>query len=132
MMKYISDRRFKLWAYSIGHGSMIIRSEMQYPDVEYTTKYDPNCTIDIEFWGVRYLDIKTDFSNLVLSQELSNIPKRFLSIISEEDLKVFKLESSNETNYVVAAGCLVGKSMWTNEDRLHNIDLSYQEELFNI
>jgi len=132
MKKYNSNRYFKLWFYSVSHSSLLIRSEIQFPDVQYSNQYIPNYTLDIEFWGVKYMDVLIDFEGLIISKEISKIPKKFLEMISIDGLKLYKIESINGVNYIVAEGCLVGRSIWTNEDRLHNPKLKYDEELFEL
>ena len=131
-MKYKSERYFKLWFYSVSHSSILSRSEIQYQDVEYKNRYSPNCTIDIEFFGVVYVDIVTDFEQITLSTVKNIKSKKIMTIANEKELKIFKLASSKGVNYIVAAGCTVGKSMWTNEDRLHNLQLNYEEIVFKL
>jgi hypothetical protein len=103
---------------------MIIRSQIwsESEAVQVPT------TIDIEFWGVDYLDILTDFKSMDIQIDTFNdCPK--LLIHKSNGSKVFKIISEQAICYVVAAGCVVGKSNWMSEDRLTNFYLNYDEVL---
>jgi hypothetical protein len=85
-------------------------------------------TIDIEFWGIDYVDIPTSFEGLSIQVEaFSNNPK--LLNYKEREAKLFKIVSGTMMHYIVAAGCVIGKSHWINEDRLANFSLNYDEVL---
>lgn len=49
LMKEIfnTKRNFKLWAYTVSHSSLLLRSEMRYSDQDEFEIY--TCNIDLEF-----------------------------------------------------------------------------------
>lgn len=115
---YRNKRIFRLWEYSISHESLLIRSEKQYEDVIYENKYYPNITIDIEFWGVRELNIPSKFHGIKISKIISFEE-------SQLGLKKFLI---NDNYYVISAGCLIGGSNWdSDETRIRNPNLNYNE-----
>ncbi len=126
------ERSFKIWAYSISHKTLIIRSEIQYPDVKYENLYYPNCTIDLEFWDVNYIQSVNDFEEVILTEEKNFISKEITDILINKKLKVYNLKTSNKNNYIVAGGCIVGKSNWTIEDKTQNFRLEYEEILHKL
>ncbi len=125
-------RSFKIWAYSVSHKTLIIRSEIQFPDVTYENVYFPNCTIDLEFWDVNYIQSVNDFEEVILTEEKNFISKEITDILINKKLKVYNLKTSNKNNYIVAGGCIVGKSNWTIEDKTQNFRLEYEEILHKL
>jgi hypothetical protein len=103
---------------------MILRSQVWRDE----SQEDYPNTIDIEFWGIDYLDLPTIFRGISIEIDTFNdCPK--LLIHKSNGSKVFKIISEQAICYVVAAGCVVGKSNWMNEDRLDNFSLNYDEVL---
>lgn len=107
-----SLRYFKIWTYSASHSTLIIRSEKQYEDVEYSTKYeDSNSTLDLEFSDVEFITIPQNFEGI----EIKKIGDKF----------VF---NNNESCFVKANSCIVGKSTWNhNQDVISDLKLKYDE-----
>lgn len=67
MRLYYSKRVFKLWAYIVSHSSLLLRSEMKYPDQEnYTGSTSFN--IDLEFWAVSYIDISINLYKVEIKE----------------------------------------------------------------
>jgi hypothetical protein len=64
---YSSNRTFRLWAYTISYSSLLLRSEMKYPDQDDFSK-ENSYNIDFEFWAVRYVDVPADFHGVVLKK----------------------------------------------------------------
>ena len=60
----LKGRFFKLFGYTQSHRMLFIRSELQLPDLEYNVKYEPNCTVDLEFVGVTELQLVPSFTLL--------------------------------------------------------------------
>ncbi|MHA7056881.1 hypothetical protein ACWGOQ_0006650 [Aquimarina sp. M1] len=121
-MKYQNRRSFRLWEYSVSHSSLLIRSEKQYSDVFYDEKYNPNVTLDIEFWGVDYINLPIDFKYMEIHKIVDNFPVKFPDFF-KKDSKLFKI---NEKYHIIAAGCIIGQSIWdADESRLHNPLLNY-------
>lgn len=108
-MHYQCDRLFKFWKYTVSHSSMIIRSEMQYHDVNYDLIYNPNYTIDIEFSGVDFISIPQKFHGL----KIRKMGNKYIFDDKEE-------------HYIIASSCVIGISKWDfNKDRLTDISLKY-------
>lgn len=57
-MYFSSDRRFKLWEYTVSHKQLLIRSPAT-PDI--------SGNIDIIFWGVEYINVPSAFKGLSLN-----------------------------------------------------------------
>lgn len=54
-MNELKNRLFKIWAYTVSHNFLILRSTLKYPDQEgYNDSFKYN--IDIEFSAVAYLE----------------------------------------------------------------------------
>ena len=124
-MKHKIDRFFKLWAYSVSHSTLIIRSEKQYEDVIYDKVYENNVTVDIEFSGVNYMDIPSVFKHLNIEKIDGDMPSKF----SQEIRQGTKLYCLNNSFYILASSCIIGESTWSIEDRIHDMSLKYQKEL---
>ncbi|MFT6338820.1 MAG: hypothetical protein ACI86M_002894 [Saprospiraceae bacterium] len=110
----LENRYFKIWDYSVSHRVIILRSEMQMDDVDYDLNYIENCTIDLEFSDVFYLELFSDFT-------LISIKAKFL----DDGLKQFILTHEQGVLYITAGNCILGKSNWVTESRLTNFELSY-------
>ena len=110
-MTYQSERKFKIWAYTVSHSTLIIRSEKQYNDVDYPIKYSPNCTIDIEFSGVDFI----------------SLPDRLEGLKIIKDKGIYKF-NENKYHYVIASSCCIGISQFDhNQDRISDLSLEYDE-----
>jgi hypothetical protein len=111
----LSKRHFKLWHYSVSHSTLIIRSERQYDDVEYSIIYEPNCTIDLEFSGVEFISLPEKINVYNLRKE--NGVYRF---------------NDNKDHFVKASSCIVGLSQFEGQDRLSDFSLKYDEIILSI
>ena len=110
-MNYQSNRKFRIWHYTVSHSLLIIRSEKQYDDVEYLVKNTPNCTIDIEFADVKFISLPDNINGLNIRKE--NGVYRF---------------DENKEHFVKASLCRIGISQFDhNEDLLTNPSLEYDE-----
>lgn len=115
-MKYQSNRNFRLWHYIASHSTLIIRSEKQYHEVEYLNKYSPNCTIDIEFYGVEFISLPDSLNGLNIRKE--NGIYRF---------------DENKEHYIKASSCRIGISQFDHtQDRISDLSLEYDEILMTI
>jgi hypothetical protein len=120
-MSYLSNRNFQIWTYSAGHSLLVIRSPNNEDDE--TKGYN----IDIEFWGVCYLDLPNILRGVTIEEIQDNVPEKFSKYSSSLGYKVFKIKSKGSIFYVLAAGYRVGKNNWGNEDRISNPNLEYDE-----
>lgn len=124
----IEKRVFKIWGYTVSHGTLFLRSEMQYPDVDYDFKYSPNCTIDIEFVDVSFVKLDTDF----ILERLELIPKGMNHELNEKiegDSRIYEIKHNKGMSYVIAGACLIGKSNWITKHRMISPELQYPELL---
>lgn len=129
-MIYLSNRKFKLWSYSISHCSLLLRSPMQFLDEdEYSSKNDHN--IDMEFWGVEYLNIPTKIDSLSIDEEKS-IPIS-LNLDRNKLSKQGKVYIINGLYYIIAGGLLIGKNTWIDQDRIFNfnMELEHKEVIYS-
>lgn len=125
-MNYISERIFRIWAYTVSHCILLLRSPQLFEDVEgYSDATNHN--VDIEFWGVGYLDLPDIIRGIKIKELKENIPERFNKYLSSVGYKIFEIESEENLFYVVAGGCRIGKNNWDNEDRISNSSLEYDE-----
>jgi len=125
-MNYISDRIFRIWAYTVSHCFLILRSPQLFEDVEgYSNATDHN--VDIEFWGVSYLDLPDILRGVKIKELKQGVPRRLDKYLIDKGARIFELESQENLFYVVAGGCRVGKNNWVNEDRISNPGLEYRE-----
>jgi len=112
----LSNRNFKIWHYIVSHSTLIIRSERQYHDVEYSVKYEPNCTIDIEFSGIEFISLPDKMDGLKIRKESG----------------VYRIDENKE-HFVKASSCIVGVSQFDNtQDRISYLSLEYDEILLTI
>ena len=107
-----SPRYFKIWAYTASHSTVIIRSEKQYEDLDYSIKYfDSNITLDLEFSGVEFFSIPQNFEGIEIQKN--------------GDKFIF---NSNENWFLKAESCIIGKSHWNHdEDVVSDLTLRYNE-----
>jgi hypothetical protein len=117
MLKF--DRNFFLWAYTVSHNFLVLRSPMEYPDVDnYSLGKGDN--IDIEFSAVSYLDLPTKLikpSFRVLNHE---VPEKFQEFIFSQKLKLIEIEAENGLFYIVSSGFQIGRNKWIETDRSVN------------
>ncbi len=129
---YNSERRFRIWAYTVSHSSLLLRSEMKYPDQDnYMENMSYN--IDLEFWAVSYINIPSDLFGISIKEIAEeNLPKEISRELLIHDMKIFELESGKSKYYVIAGGLLVGKNRWENQDRIfeYNSNLEHDEIIF--
>jgi hypothetical protein len=90
---------------------------------------DVSYNIDIEFWAVSFIDIPTLLTNI----KIIEISEEFLPYNIDRELckynqKVFKLQDTDKTYYIIAGGLLVGINNWENEDRIFNYDLNLKHD----
>ena len=125
-MVFISDRIFRIWAYTVSHCFLILRSPQLFEDVEgYANATNHN--VDVEFWGVSYLDLPDILRGVKIKELKQDVPGRLEKYLIYKGTRIFELESEEHLFYVVAGGCRVGKNNWVNEDRISNPDLEYDE-----
>ena len=90
---------------------MIIRSERQYHDVDYPIRFEPNCTIDIEFSGVEFISLPEKMNGLKIRKE--NGVYRF---------------DENKEHTIKASSCIIGVSQFDHtQDRISDLSLEYDE-----
>jgi hypothetical protein len=118
-MIFDSVRFFQLWIYTVSHSTLILRS----PNNENVKEAGYN--IDIEFWGVTYLDLPDLFNGIKIRKMEDNIPQKFDKF--KNGCEVFEISTDNNNHYIVASGCIVGKNNWINENRILNPYLEYDE-----
>lgn len=108
---FISERKYKIWMYTVSHSTLILRSEKQYFDVEYDFQYEePNSTIDVIFTSVDFISIPDFFDRL--------------EIIKEVNMFIF---NGNINWFVKATNCCIGKYEGNdNMDFLNNLN-NYSE-----
>ncbi len=128
-MGYQSERTFRLWAYTVSHNILLLRSEMSTDEMDNLATNENSYTIDIEFWDVTYVDISSNLDGINL--KITDISPIKFKEYNSFNRKVFELFSSNKSFYIVAGGCNVGKSKWINEHRLSNAYLEYDQILFS-
>lgn len=125
-MNELKYRLFKIWAYTVSHNFLILRSPLKYPDQE---GYNDFCkyNIDIEFSAVAYLDIPSVMNGIYIHQIECNIPEKLQYYKNELNYKVFEINSDGKLYYIVAGSYRIGKSAWDLEDRIQNMYLEYDE-----
>lgn len=127
-MIYTSDRSFQIWAYTVSHGFLLLRSPLILDDVDgHSSSMSYN--IDIEFSGVGYIDLPDMFRGIEINEINQNIPEKFKAYPASLGYKVFEIKSAGTSFYVIAGGCRVGKNSWASEDRVSNFMLQYDEIL---
>ncbi|MPS64243.1 MAG: hypothetical protein DI622_01525 [Chryseobacterium sp.] len=127
-MIYYSKREFRIWAYSVSHESLLLRSYLKLEDEEGYSD-ETSCNIDMEFLGVEFIDIKTSLNNI----KISLIEKEDLPFVLQEKFssyrgKVFELLSDQKKFYVVANSVLIGINKWIQEDRIFNYNLNLKHD----
>lgn len=119
-VQYSSNRTFRLWAYTVSHSSLLLRSEMKYPDLEDYSK-DTSYNIDFEFWAVSYVDVPTDLLGVSIKEITEQeLPKDIDRDLLKYDMKIFQLQSKEHTYHIIAYGLLIGENRWETQDRIFN------------
>lgn len=125
-MNDILNRTFKIWAYTVSHSFLILRSPMKFPDQDdYNEYYDYN--IDIEFSAVAYLDLPNILKGIEIRELTERIPEKLIHYKNDLEFKIFEIKSENNIFYIVAGNYRIGKNKWLNEDRIVNLNLEYDE-----
>jgi hypothetical protein len=127
-MIYESDRSFQIWAYTVSHSFLLLRSPMILEDVDGYS-FSMNHNIDIEFSGVGYVDLPDMMHGVWIEEIIQDIPAKFNRYSASLGYKVFEIKSAEHSFYIVAGGCRVGKNNWVTEDRVSNFMLKYDEIL---
>src|SRR5688572_10122978 len=129
-MKEFSHRIFKVWAYTVSHSFLILRSPLMFPDQENYDK-DKDFNIDIEFIGVEFMEIPSMLEGIVITELVDErIPTKLLGLktkLGGKGNKFFEIKCQGHTYYLVAANYRIGKSRWISEDRISNPNLEYDE-----
>lgn len=120
-MQYNSDKTFQIWMYTVSHAMLILRSFNKGHEEE------KDYSIDIEFWGVIYLELAAIFEEINIQKIEENVPERFKEYRNKSGCKIFELRSKQSIYYIIASGCRVGKHTWQNENRILNPYLEYEE-----
>jgi hypothetical protein len=127
-MIYKSERKFKIWAYTVSHNSLLLRSVMKFQDDREYSK-ETSFNIDIEFWAVEYINLPTTLNNIRISDGIilplyeNKNSKKF-----SKGAKVFEIEESGSIYYIVAGGLIVATNKWENKDRISNYDLDLKHD----
>lgn len=120
-MFFNSIRIFQIWIYTVSHSILILRSTND--EDEETKGYN----IDIEFWGIAYIELPNLFRGIKIRKLVDSIPQKIDKFKSDFGYNVFQITTDDANYYVVAAGCKVGKNNWLNENRVLNPSLEYDE-----
>ncbi len=98
--KFSSDRTFQLWAYTVSHAQLLLRS----------TKTDRHPTrIEVLFKNVRYVALPTRMEGVTLQHcEAAEVPFE-LSGLSPDGGPWFQVGSRGVTGYVAAAVAFVSE-----------------------
>ena len=127
-MIFQSNRTFRIWAYSVSHESLVIRSLMTYEDQEdYNEQTDHN--IDLEFWGVSFINLPSTLPNLgVKLVEIINLPEYINRECCQYDEKAFEITGEGKLFYVLASSLLIGKYKWFQGDRIFDVGLNLKHD----
>lgn len=127
-MIFYSNRKFKIWAYTVSHSSLLLRSVMQYDDQEGYSE-ETSYNIDLEFSFVEYMDIKTIWDSISLSiVEKENLTSDLKEKFGSYEGKIFEIESNKEKTYIVAYSVLIGTNKWGLDDRIFNCDMNLKHD----
>jgi hypothetical protein len=93
---FSSDRTFQLWAATVSHGQLLLRS----PESDHEST-----RIDVAFKPVEALQLETTLNGLTIRHATGQERTRILSGLSEslDNRNVFICESRSTRDYVVAA-----------------------------
>jgi hypothetical protein len=106
-----SDRAFALWAYTVSHSQLLLRTRTTRADGSRQSR------IDILFKPVRAMKIRADYDGLVIRCATSAEAERITTEYSDfrDDARCLVLESGSSRDYVVADA--VGWNEDTETDR---------------
>ncbi|MBP2616382.1 hypothetical protein [Chryseobacterium jejuense] len=133
-MIFCSNRKFKIWAYTVSHNSLLIRSIMQYDDEEGYSE-GTSYNIDLEFSFVEYMDIRTVWDSISVSTvEKENLTSDLKEKFGSYEGKIFEIKSNKEKTYIVAYSLLIGTNKWGLDDRIfnHQMNLKHDEILVSL
>lgn len=127
-MIFYSNRKFKIWAYTVSHSSLLLRSVMQYDDQEGYSE-ETSYNIDLEFSFVEYMDIKTIWDSISISiVEKENLTSDLKEKFGSYEGKIFEIESNKEKTYIVAYSVLIGTNKWGLDDRIFTCDMNLKHD----
>ncbi|GES29171.1 hypothetical protein AB0G60_24430 [Streptomyces angustmyceticus] len=99
---YESDRRFKVWQYTVSHRRLLLRSSRE----EYGTR------IDILFAGVEHMCIKRMYDGLVIRQGTEEDARRISEALDiEVDVQSLYLLGHGISSFVIS-----GRPQWREDD----------------
>lgn len=131
-MTFRSNRKFKVWAYTVSHCSLLLRSEMKYKDSEDYSK-ETSYNIDIEFGSVVYINIPTYLQNIEITEiSIDLLPEEISRKFMKYGEKAFEIQCNGNKYYIIAANILVGTNNWESQDRIFNSNLKHNEILFSL
>jgi len=107
-----------------------LRSPQLFEDVEGYSNAT-NYNMDIEFWGVGYLELPDTLKGIIIKEIMESIPEKFRKYSNSLGYKVFEIKSEGSLFYVVAGGCRIGKNNWDSDNRISNPNLEYDEIVAN-
>ena len=123
-MNELLNRSFKLWAYTVSHSFLILRSPQKFEDTDGFKEL--TCfNIDIEFYSVTYLDLPNTISEIYIKELKENIPEKFKEYLSQPGLHVFEILSCDRPYHVVASSYVIGRNNWVSDDRITNMNLQH-------
>lgn len=120
-----SKRFFQIWIYTVSHSILLIRS------INNKDRELDGFNIDIEFWGVGYIDLPDILNGVNIYEKTENIPEKYIKYSKSLGFKLFEISSEGKKFYVAAAGYRVGKNNWESENRILNPNLEYDEIIAN-
>src|SRR5689334_10301713 len=127
-MNFTSNRKFRLWHYSVSHSMLFLRSNKAVSDSGDVEQSET--TVDIEFYDVVYIGLPITLNGIELTDVTQKTPTH-LDQFLKQDSMVFRLSSEKRSYYVIAAGCKVGQSQFDyDEHRISNLFLKYDQILF--
>ncbi|WP_353145118.1 hypothetical protein [Chryseobacterium sp.] len=121
-----------MWAYIVSHSSLLLRSEMTYSDQDNYSE-DTAYNIDLEFFGVNYINIPTNLDELAIKEiTIEELAIDILIDLLKYNMKIFEIESKKKKYYIIASGLLIGKNKWEDQDRIfdYNSNLKHDEVVF--
>lgn len=119
-MLFQSNREFRIWAYTCSHSSLLLRSEMKYPDQDYYRE-DEAFNIDIELWSVSFVGIPSRLNGITIEEiPFSALPENINKHSLESYQKILAFKSEEFTYYIIASGFIIGTNKWVDENRIFN------------
>lgn len=123
-MEELVNRVFKIWAYTVSHCFLILRSPQKFPDQgDFDENHSYN--IDMEFSAVAYIDIPTILNGVEIRELIDKVPEKFQQYKTEQGYKIIEIKSNSRCYYIVAGSYRIGKNKWIAEDRISNMNLEY-------